>query len=603
MRGHRHVRADRGGYPGPVTGGTAIQTHVPTTIVRRGRAATDPRSVVPTAFSPALAGAREVVALVRRLADGQGRDDLVSELDAVNDDLAVEAVHVLVVGGAGQGKSSLVNALIGAPVCPVSKRYATAVPIEVGHGTAYAAAMVEEPHPGGEPEPEPRSVAFGDAVALSSEEFNPSNERQIRVTTVHAPASTLTRGLVLVDTPPIADAWSAPAPRLLRAGAGAAAIILVSSAASELAPGELDFLRVASSLCSRVIVVLNGTNRFPDAPLLLERDELLLERRGISAPVFAVDPTPYWNDSGGVPPGPDPGLKSLAAHLESAVVLETEQQRISRALTETFWVADRLKMRLSTERAVIDNVARIDDAHHRLRVAGQAAHELCGPEADWHKLLVSRIERLREDLEVDLEADLLRLRSVAADLASRCAKGHSWDDAFEELHGLLADTVAYRQRVLRFSIRACAREVTEQFHRAWSEIIAATDISPEAHGLVTPRLSRAALSGPRPLESVPLVMTGPGRHTGIGPEMPDLLAGWVDTAEDLVRFEMQSALHRANRDIAARCGARSLELHRSLVEVITSLSLLGQLDSDAVIQRRRSLALDLEQLHTVDFSL
>jgi hypothetical protein len=47
--------------------------------------------------------------------------------------------------------------------------------------------------------------------------------------------------------------------------------------------------------------------------------------------------------------------------------------------------------------------------------------------------------------------------------------------------------------------------------------------------------------------------------------------------------------------------ARSLELHRSLVEVLTSLSLLGQLDDHAVTRRRQLLLDELEQLHTVDF--
>ncbi|MBI2705660.1 MAG: dynamin family protein [Actinobacteria bacterium] len=568
---------------------------------------TDARLIVPTAFSPALAGSREVVALVRRLADAQDRDDLVAELDAVARDLSVEVVPVLVVGGAGQGKSSVVNALVGAPVSPVSAHYATSVPVEIGHGTAYSAQVVAEPPPGRGAAAEPRPVAFGDASALASQEFNPGNERRFRVAAVKAPSSTLARGLTLIDSPPIADAWSDPAPRLLRSAAGAAAIILVSSAAAELAAGELDFLRVAGSLCSRIIVVVNGTNRFPEWARVVEHNELLLEQRGISAPVFAVDPSPYWSEHGGVPPGPNRGMQELATYLEGSVVLDTEQQRISRALTETFWVADRLKMRLSAERAVIDNVARIDDARQRLRVAAQDAHDLCGPDARWHKLLDSRLARLRDDLDTDLDADLLRLRSVAGELAREAHHVGGWDAAFTQLHRELAEAFAYRQRVLRLSIRACSREVTEQFHHDWSEIISATEISPEAHALVTPRLNRAALSGPRPLADLPL---DPASDTLVRRrvddphvEVPTALAAWLDVAENLIRFEMQSALTRAGRDITSRCGARSLELHRSLVEVVTSLSVIGQLDPDAVTQRRRLLASDLEQLHTVDFSV
>lgn len=567
-----------------------------------------PRLVVPTAFSPALAGAREVVALVRRLADAQDRDDLVAELDAVVADLSVEAVPVLLVGGAGQGKSSLANALVGAPVSLTSGQHATSVPMEIGHGASYSAQIVTEPAPGRGTEPDTRPVAFGDACALVSDEFNPGNERQLRVAKIAAPSSTLARGLTLIDTTPVTDAWSAPAPRLLRAAAGAAGVILISSAASVLTPGELDFLQVAGSLCSRLIVVVNGTNRFPDAARVLEQNELLLERRGIRAPTFAVDPSPYWSERGGIPPGPDRGMQALASHLEGSVVLDTEQQRISRALTETFWVADRLKMRLSAERAVIDNVAHLEDARQRLRVAAQDAHDLCGTTARWHALLDSRIAHLREDLDSDFDADLLRLRSFAGELVDASKANGSWDAAFASLHRELADTVAYRQRVLRFSVRACSREVTEEFHDEWSEIISATEISPEAHAMVTPRLSRAALSGPRPLADLSLEPPehDPGSRAVLTtpPEpMADTLRSWVDAAETLVRLEMQSALARAAADIESRCGIRSLELHRSLVEVVTSLSLLGQLDPGAVTQRRRSLVDGLEQLHTVDFTV
>src|SRR4029077_12579546 len=157
----------------------------------------------------ALAGAREVVALVMRMADTQGRDDLVAELDAVTADLAVESVPVLVIGGAGQGKSSLINALIGAPVSPVSPARATAVPIDVIHGTSYGAEGTTEPRDArGPSEWERRSIPFGDATAIASHQFNPDNERHLRLVSVTAPSSTLARGLALIDTPPITDAWS-----------------------------------------------------------------------------------------------------------------------------------------------------------------------------------------------------------------------------------------------------------------------------------------------------------------------------------------------------------------------------------------------------------
>ena len=53
-------------------------------------------------------------------------------------------MHIVVAGEFKQGKSSLVNALVGAPVCPVDDDAATAVPTFVRHGEKAGASCLRD---------------------------------------------------------------------------------------------------------------------------------------------------------------------------------------------------------------------------------------------------------------------------------------------------------------------------------------------------------------------------------------------------------------------------------------------------------------------------
>ena len=81
-----------------------------------------------------------------------------TRLAATRRRLSDPAFHVFVVGEFKQGKSSLVNALLNAPVCPVDDDIATAVPTAVRYGDPPAAAVLFDPggdlsDPDREPDP------------------------------------------------------------------------------------------------------------------------------------------------------------------------------------------------------------------------------------------------------------------------------------------------------------------------------------------------------------------------------------------------------------------------------------------------------------------
>src|ERR687893_1919937 len=89
--------------------------------------------------------ALSVVALGQQAATAYARPDLNDRLALTRKRLADPSFHVFVVGEFKQGKSSLVNALLNAPVCPVDDDIATSVPTAIRYGDKPRAAVVFRP--------------------------------------------------------------------------------------------------------------------------------------------------------------------------------------------------------------------------------------------------------------------------------------------------------------------------------------------------------------------------------------------------------------------------------------------------------------------------
>ncbi|MFN8037783.1 MAG: hypothetical protein U0Q07_01110 [Acidimicrobiales bacterium] len=539
---------------------------------------------MPEDRSPALAGAAEVVGLVHRLADAQGRDDLAAQLEALRDSLVVRPVRVVVAGRGGTGRSSLVDALVGGPVVPVRDPLVpgsgTVAMTEVAHADEYGALLVPEVVPG-QPAEGPRPVPYGDAIGLVDGAHNPGNRWLLRAVHLGVPAAPLARGLTLVDTPPVGPLASAPALRLTRAMAGAAAVVITVPAAEGLTAADLDLARIAQAMSRHVIVALTAADRLDHRTPAVDAALVALEQRGVGAPVFAVDASPYWTTTGGLPPGPDPGMRALARHLEEAVVLDGEQQRISRALTEAFWAADRLRLRLWAEESLIDGGDGLDATIARLRGAARGAQHLCGEDAGWHRELAGGIRRLAADIAEDRRRLTDELRSGALTTSPAAGAPDRGADT------ATAEALVRLQRVRTLAVRAFARQVAGRFRDEWATVIGSLELGTEAHGLLLPRLERPSVTPERPASALPLP----------GPEPRSA----ADAVAEAFSRDTDELLVGLEHDLATRCRDRAVELHRSLVEVLTALTVLRDADAAARDARRDALATGLAALDVLEW--
>ncbi|MBX3274308.1 MAG: dynamin family protein [Sandaracinaceae bacterium] len=214
---------------------------------------------------------REVLASLREvaeLADGTGASSLADRLESDRiPRLEQERFHLVVLGEFNHGKTTFVNALLGAPVLPVGVTPTTAVIHHVVHGPAPHARAVG----GGEDHDVPVEdvadyVVGGKAAA-----------EEVRYLEIDYPAAILEGGVVLVDTPGVNDLNSARAEITYSYLPRADAILFLLDAGQILKESERAFIanKLLAQSRDKVMFIINKIDLLDDE----EREEALAYAR------------------------------------------------------------------------------------------------------------------------------------------------------------------------------------------------------------------------------------------------------------------------------------------------------------------------------------
>jgi GTP-binding protein EngB required for normal cell division len=267
----------------------------------------------------ALAGALGELAAL-----GTDRDR--EQIGALRDRLDAARLRVLVVGEAKRGKSTLINALLGAEILPAGVRPLTAVATTVRYGDDPRA---EVRFAGGHEEKQPLT-ALPDLV---TERGNPANRRHITGVTVYVDAPVLAGGVELVDTPGTGSVfeWDTAAAHAALETMDAAVFVLTAD--PPVSAAERDLLGKVAALSVRTFAVLNKADHLDDAGLAEAAEftrEVLGEAAGAARPgrVYAMSARAALD-------GGDPGFAEFAAdfaaYLQSRRVADLEASAIAQA--------------------------------------------------------------------------------------------------------------------------------------------------------------------------------------------------------------------------------------------------------------------------------
>jgi ribosome biogenesis GTPase A len=127
---------------------------------------------------------------------GTGNDRLHGKLLSLERKLASNQLHLAVLGQMKRGKSSFINALMGAEILPTGVLPVTAVITEIKYGVVPEAVILYSTGAR-------QQVDLGTLADYITESGNPGNKKQVASVELAYPSPFLESGIILIDTPGI----------------------------------------------------------------------------------------------------------------------------------------------------------------------------------------------------------------------------------------------------------------------------------------------------------------------------------------------------------------------------------------------------------------
>lgn len=181
-------------------------------------------------------------------------------LNELREKLKSEAFHLLVVGQFKRGKTSLVNALLGADLLPVAVVPLTSIVTIITYGETL---RIEVHFQDG------RRAEIG-AERLPefvTEKGNPRNVKQVGEVVIAYPSSYLTGGVRLIDTPGVGSVYQHNTDVAYRYLPKADAALFLLSVDQPLGRAELDFLKDVREYAHKIFFLLNKADYLAEEDL------------------------------------------------------------------------------------------------------------------------------------------------------------------------------------------------------------------------------------------------------------------------------------------------------------------------------------------------
>ncbi|MDQ4119454.1 MAG: dynamin family protein [Actinomycetota bacterium] len=531
------------------------------------------------------------------------RPDLADRLSTARHLLETPTVTVHVVGEFKQGKSSLINALLTAPVCPVDDDIATAVPTEIRYATELAASATFDSAPGSNGAGWTETIPAADIASYVSEAGNPGNERRLRSVTVGLARQLLSTGLVLIDTPGVGGLGSVANASALSSLPQSHAVLFLTDASQELTAAELGFLRTVRELCPRVLLVVTKTDLYPEWARILDLDLGHLRRKEIDVEGIAVsseirslaakDADQELNAESGFP--------DLVRRIND-VLAGSERIAIDSTVTHVRSALDQMRVAATARRDALLDPENAAELVARLTEAKEKADALRERSSKWQLLLQDGFADIASDVDFDLRD---RARKALHEAEAAIDDGDpvkNWEEFENWFRQRLAGEALENYALFVRRAKEVAGTVGEHFELEESEIVTAREVhapiellesftvdsdfvEKKAKGagmaafqkafsgflMFTMLTSVAALSVPTPFGLLPALLMG---RSGFRDERKRQLEKRRNDAKQAIRrfvdeFQMQvgkdsrDAIRHVQRELRTAWTERVTELQRS----------------------------------------
>ncbi len=388
-----------------------------------------------------------------------GRADLAGRATIAASRLNRPATIVCVVGEFKQGKSSLVNALLGHPVCPVDDDLATSAITLVRFGE-QAGAVVRR-RDGDRQLADPIRIA--DLHDWVSEAGNPHNGKQVERVEITVPSPLLNQGLVIVDTPGMGGLGAGHAAATLGFLPFADGLIFTSDASAELSAPEVDFLRRATELCPTVMFAQTKIDLYPQWARIVELNTGHLDRQGMTVPIVPVSSvlraealTRKDRELNGASRVPE-----VVQHLGTDVVQPAKANATVRSVGEARAIIAQVAGALTSEREILVDPAVGEAAVAELNASKARLEHLRGPGAKWSQILADRVSDMSNSATFTFRSSTRTIQRMMDERIETLASGDEWDELSRYLQTAVSDQVTQVFVELEASRARVRREIVE----------------------------------------------------------------------------------------------------------------------------------------------
>jgi Skp family chaperone for outer membrane proteins/GTPase SAR1 family protein len=586
--------------------------------------------------------ALSIVDLGRQAATAYARPDLTTRLVTSRKRLSDPAFHVFVIGEFKQGKSSLVNALLNAPVCPVDDDIATSVPTAIRFGDPPSAAVLFDP--GGDPsdpdrEPIREEIAVDRVAGYVTEAADPAGERQVSSVEVSLPRKLLSDGLVIVDTPGVGGLGSAHSAATIGALPLADAVVFVSDASQEFTGPELEFLQTARRMCPNIVCVLTKIDFYPAWRKIRDLNVGHLARHGVTAEILCVSSSLRIhalraNDR---ELNRESGFPQLANYLQNTIAANAERLSVRSAANDVVAVAAMLESQFQNERQALDDPDQAQQVVDNLTEAKAKAERLRSGVSKWQQTLSDGVVDLQADVDHDLRGRLRQVTRQADEALEASDPADTWDDFQAWLYRRVAEDVVHNYTFLHARAQELTVRVAEHFGEDGVGIVVDLDVANPTEVLTTVDANtdvdiRKMGVGTQGLAALRgsyggLLMFGMlGRMAGLAMANPatiiiglfmgrSALRGekerqlsmrrgqarqahrkYTDEVSFVVGKDSRDTLRRVQRQMRDFFAARAEELHRSTTEALAAAQQAVKSDTSTRQKRLRDVDAELKRI-------
>lgn len=384
-------------------------------------------------------GVLQFVAAAQGTASQLGRRDLAERLQTALERLSRPSTFTCVVGEFKQGKSSLVNALLGGVACPVDDDLATSTVTVVGYGETTK-LTVHRRQDGRSIEEEISPAQLDDFV---TERGNPDNVKGVERVEITLRNGLLSRGVTLVDSPGMNSLGSGSASATLAFLPYADALLFVSDASQELTAPEVEFLKRAAEACPTVLFCLTKTDLYPEWRRIAEIDAGHLQRAGLDMPIIPLSSAVRFAalEREDRELNAESGFPELLRVLDTQVLRRAKSLAAERALQDARSTIEQLLTASRAELEIMRDPNKANAALADLEAAKSHLEYLKGPGSKWSTVLSDGVADISNEANHALRGHIRHMTKTMDDRVEMLESAEDWESLASTLQEDVAKAV------------------------------------------------------------------------------------------------------------------------------------------------------------------